>query len=126
MALAGHNYAVVDGGSWYNLSGTSASAPVLAGLVAIANAQRARAGLPALGLLAPRLYEIATVEERRRAQATATGAVFNDVTEGDNHCTANSSVCCGEGFNATVGWDPLTGLGSFNFTRLVHALAKSV
>ena len=44
--------------------------------------------------------------------------VWNDITEGDNFaCGANFSI----GFVAAPGWDPVTGLGTPNFEKLLSA-----
>lgn len=39
---------------------------------------------------------------------------FNDITEGSN------PGCGTEGYNATAGWDPVTGLGTPNFPVLLE------
>ena len=81
-------------------------------LVTLINYQRQQDGLPMLGFLNPTLYS-----------AGAAG-LFNDVTIGTNKCyqlpvfVSDYYACCTEGFNATVGWDPVTGLGSVNFPNL--------
>lgn len=103
VAMAGLNYEVVVGGKTYQVSGTSASAPVVAGMVSLVNAARLKAGKSALGFLNPSIYEF--------------GSSFsNDVTDGKNNCCA-SKVCCDEGFYASAGWDPLTGFGSVNYKK---------
>lgn len=103
VAMAGYNYEVVVGGKTYQVSGTSASAPVVAGMVSLVNAARLKAGKSALGFLNPTIYEF--------------GESFsNDVTSGENNCCA-SKVCCDEGFYASSGWDPLTGFGSVNYKK---------
>ena len=43
----------------------------------------------------------------------APGVAFNDITEGKN------PGCGTNGFNATVGWDPVTGLGTPRFLGLL-------
>ena len=35
---------------------------------------------------------------------------------------ATGALCCPYGFNATVGWDPLTGRGSFNYQKFLAAV----
>jgi len=44
-----------------------------------------------------------------------------DIVSGRNFCAAEASttVCCTEGFYATNGWDPMTGLGVPNFRKLL-------
>jgi tripeptidyl-peptidase-1 len=114
VAALGFNYNVVIGGATYQESGTSASAPVVAGMLSLINGARLAAGKPALGWVNAQLYQFALTNP----------AVVNDITVGENNCCAGepgSIVCCQYGFNATVGWDPLTGLGSLNFANLKKA-----
>jgi subtilase family serine protease len=93
-------------GGWFIVGGTSCSSPQFAGLVAIAD-QIAKHGL---GQINPTLYQLASGPNY--------STYFYDVTTGNNH--ANPSV---PGYQATVGWDPLTGLGTPNAATLVPALA---
>lgn len=103
ISMAGYNYEVVVGGQVFAVSGTSASAPVVASFISLVNAERYNLGLPALGFINPALYSVGT-------------AVTRDITSGENNCAASSlpktATCCTQGFYATSGWDPLTGLGS--------------
>ncbi|KAI0090980.1 tripeptidyl peptidase A [Irpex rosettiformis] len=84
------------------IGGTSASAPTFAGFVALLNDARIKAGLPTLGFLNPLIYAIGATHP----------TAFNDIT------TGNNPGCGTEGFNATVGWDAVTGWGTPNFGRL--------
>ncbi|KAJ6560453.1 tripeptidyl peptidase A [Mycena capillaripes] len=81
--------------------GTSAATPTFAGLVALLNDARLAARRPALGFLNPLLY-------KRGAHA------LNDVVAGGN------PGCGTPGFNATEGWDPVTGLGTPDFRKLME------
>ena len=74
-------------GGWRVESGTSAGAPLWAGLIALINAQKGRDA----GFVHPRLY--------------AAPAAFNDVSEGDN-------IVETIGYKAARGWDACTGLGT--------------
>lgn len=103
IAMAGFNYDVVIGGQPYPVSGTSASSPVVAGFASLVNAKLAASGGSSLGFINPTLYK-------------AGSSSFNDITSGNNKCCA-STVCCTEGFSATTGWDPLTGLGSVDYLK---------
>ena len=105
VSMAGYNYEVVIGGSTFSLSGTSASSPVFAGVVSLVNAARLEAGKSALGFVNPALYS-----------SGVSGGVYNDVTDGNNMCTAGR-VCCDEGFYCSSGWDPLTGFGSVDYSK---------
>ena len=103
VSAAGALYEVAIGGSWYLVSGTSASSPVVAGMISLVNAARMKKGLSAVGFINPALY-----------------ALYQnftiDITSGDNKCSAYGELCCDEGFETAEGWDPVTGLGSLNFT----------
>ena len=115
ISLLGYNYDVVVGGVHQLESGTSASAPAFAAFVSLVNAARFRVGKGPIGFLNPILYAFA-------ANFT------NDITIGDNICAAYSGVgtlhCCAEGFSATTGWDPVTGLGSIDFSKFVDTLVS--
>jgi kumamolisin len=65
------------------VGGTSAVAPLWAGLVALLNQSLGRR----LGFINPKLYQNASA--------------FTDITDGNHN-----------GFSAGLGWDPVTGLGS--------------
>jgi tripeptidyl-peptidase-1 len=109
VSMLGYNYEVVIAGKTYAVSGTSASAPVFAGVVSLVNAARLDAGKSALGFLNPSLY------------SSSLSGVYNDITEGHNKCTAGR-VCCDEGFSASQGWDPVTGFGSVDYGKFYDAL----
>jgi subtilase family serine protease len=93
-------------GGWFIVGGTSCSSPQFAGLVAIAD-QIAEHGL---GQINPTLYKLASGPNY--------GSYFYDVTTGNNQ--ADPSI---PGYPATIGWDPVTGLGTPNAATLVPALA---
>jgi len=109
VSLLGFHYLVVINHAFNVQDGTSASAPVFAGMVAQVNAARLQSGKSSLGWLNPLLYS--TYDQ-------GIGNVFNDVTSGQNNCATSTSTVkctCSEGFSATDGWDPASGLGSINF-----------
>ena len=85
-----------------SIGGTSAASPTFAGIVSLLNSARLSKGLPPLGFLNPLVYAL---------QAFAPSA-FNDIT------TGNNPGCGTPGFNATKGWDPVTGVGTPNFGKL--------
>lgn len=97
---------------WNFFDGTSASAPVWAGLVTLLNGERLAAGKARLGFLPPMLYAFGA--------ATADG--FTDITTGDNKCTRGNGEkdadCCKLGYTAARGWDPVTGLGTPRYEAL--------
>ncbi|KAH9949260.1 family S53 protease [Amylocystis lapponica] len=94
----------------YPLSGTSCSAPTFASVVALLNDRLIASGRPPLGWINPWLY------------STGASAMTDIVTGNNNACCTDSSCAVQTGFNATVGWDPVTGLGTPNFTRMAAAL----
>lgn len=121
VAFAGYNFVIAIAGKLTAESGTSASSPSFAALITLINGKRIAAGKKPLGFLNPVLYQI----------AQSNPAVFNDITSGRNNCAAgakqgqpHAAVCCSEGFTATTGWDPLTGLGTPNFDALSAALMQ--
>ncbi|KAJ5017413.1 Tripeptidyl-peptidase sed2 [Colletotrichum sp. SAR 10_99] len=90
--------------------GTSASTPVVAAMVALANDKRIREGKAPLGFLNPLLYS----DKLRSA--------FVDVTSGSSgSCPIGDQV--ESGWLATEGWDPATGLGTLDFAKFIEALA---
>ncbi|KAK0190627.1 tripeptidyl peptidase A [Armillaria mellea] len=96
--------------AWYrglatSIGGTSASTPTFSGLVALLNDARLKASKPTLGFLNPLLYEKGL-------------AGLNDIKSGSN------PGCGTNGFNATEGWDPATGLGTPNFGKLKDLLTR--
>ncbi|KAA1473412.1 tripeptidyl peptidase A [Dentipellis sp. KUC8613] len=93
------NFRIFLSGSPVSIGGTSASSPTFAGFVSLLNDARLSQGLPSLGFVNPLLY-------------TRGLSGFNDITSGNN------PGCGTPGFNATVGWDAVTGLGTPNFGKL--------
>jgi len=91
--------------------GTSASAPLWAGVIALADQQ---AGHP-LGFVNPALYAIARGPGYHQA--------FHDVATGDNSVLWPTGVFTG--YTAGPGWDPVTGWGSPDAQYLVPLLAHA-
>jgi subtilase family serine protease len=89
---------------WYDIGGTSLSAPQWAGLAAI-GAQMKGHGL---GLINPALYQIAS-------NPSDYAADFYDVAT-QNTNQGDPSI---PGYPATAGWDPVTGLGTPNAANLL-------
>ncbi|KAK8006812.1 hypothetical protein PG989_000802 [Apiospora arundinis] len=102
VAAVGDRQVVYTGGSWYLIGGTSLSAPVWGAVLTLINEQRLQAGKSTVGFVNPVLY--------------AHPEVFFDVTAGSN------PGCGTPGFKAAKGWDPVTGLGSPNFPKLLELL----
>lgn len=94
----------VSGGA----GGTSAGAPLWAGLVALADQDAGRR----LGALNPALYRIGESPQHTTA--------FHDITVGTNTVTFPPQVITG--YSAGPGWDPVTGWGSPNAAVLIPLL----
>jgi subtilase family serine protease len=93
-------------------TGTSSSAPLWAGVIALADQQAGRH----LGFVNPALYRIARGPACHRA--------FHDVITGDNSVVTPAGIFTG--YNTGPGWDPVTGLGSPDAQYLVPLLAHTV
>lgn len=97
--------------------GTSFSAPIFAGELAILN--QAKGYTTGQGLVNKELYTLAS---NSASYATA----FHDVTSGNNECTEGSSYCPNSGgYSAGTGYDLATGLGSLDVNNLITAWPSS-
>jgi len=90
--------------------GTSASAPIWAALIALADQYAGRH----LGFINPAIYQIARGPHYHQA--------FHDITTGNN--TVQFPPTTITGYQAGPGWDPVTGWGSPNAQVLVPLLAS--
>lgn len=93
VSANGANYVIAIDGEFALVYGTSASSPVFGSIITLINEQLAAAGKAPVGFINPVLY--------------ANPGVMNDITNGTN------PGCGTDGFDATPGWDPVTGLGMF-------------
>lgn len=84
--------------------GTSQSSPTVAGIWSLLMDHRLNNGLPPLGFVAPRIWQVAE---------QFPGEAFTDVTKGD------TKTSCDNGFPATEGWDAVTGWGRPNWSGMV-------
>ncbi|KAF8257577.1 subtilisin-like protein [Lactarius quietus] len=96
---------IIQGGDSYVVDGTSAAVVIAASIISLLNDHQLANGRRPLGFLNPWLYG-----------QGITG--LNDITSGTN------PGCKTEGFSATVGWDPVTGLGTPRFVELQKKLPK--
>ncbi|KAK7965840.1 uncharacterized protein PG986_000117 [Apiospora aurea] len=90
---------IKSGGGFSNVFGTSASTPTFGAVITQINERRLALGKGPVGFLNPVLY--------------AHPDVMNDITRGAN------PGCGTAGFAATPGWDPVTGLGTPNFPKML-------
>jgi len=114
VAALGINFMVKQQGQFQPVGGTSASAPTWAGIASrLVDKSLSLTGKP-LGHLNSLLYKLAR-------EAPKDEPVFQDITKGNNGVPQGHD--CG-GYLATVGWDPVTGLGTPNVGRILAALEK--
>ncbi len=111
-------YYVTYQGGGIAVAGTSASAPAMAGIVALVNHYQMTKGAqtkPGLGNINPQLYRL----------AQSMPSAFHDTTAGQNKvpCLQGSPDCLTAtiGFDAAPGYDMATGLGSVDANNLVTA-----
>ncbi len=99
ISANGANYVVAVDGTFSLVYGTSASAPVVGAILTLINEARLTIGKSSIGFINPTLY--------------ANAYALNDITIGGNR------GCGTPGFQSTTGWDPVTGLGTPNFPKLL-------
>ncbi|KAI9845406.1 MAG: hypothetical protein M1837_004884 [Sclerophora amabilis] len=100
ISANGANYVVAVTGTFSLIYGTSASAPTVGAIVTLLNEARLAVNKKPIGFLNPTLY--------------ANPDALNDITSGGNQ------GCGTPGFTSEgSGWDPVTGLGTPNFPKLL-------
>ncbi|THV45499.1 hypothetical protein BGAL_0482g00140 [Botrytis galanthina] len=100
ISAQGFYFAYVWNQTYGSISGTSASTPLMSGIIALINDALLSKGKPVLGFLNPWLY-------------SKGHKGFTDILSG-------SAVGCDTaGFPVTEGWDPATGFGTPNFPELL-------
>ncbi|KAF8317469.1 subtilisin-like protein [Clavulina sp. PMI_390] len=104
ISANGVNYAVAVDGKFSLIYGTSASAPVVGAMLTLINNKRFTMGKKPIGFINPALY--------------SNPGMFHDITYGGNQ------GCKTKGFTAVSGWDPVTGLGTPNFQKLMAYFTK--
>jgi tripeptidyl-peptidase-1 len=103
------------GGRLRGSGGTSASAPVVCGIIGLLNDARLRAGKSSLGFINPLLYAVGFTALN---DITGGGSVGCNGINGQNGASVQGGIIPFASWNATVGWDPVTGLGTPNFEKL--------
>ena len=106
VSLLAEGYQLVAGGKVITVGGTSAAAPAFAAIISLLNEARVAAGKPPMGFLNPFFYSIPEA--------------FTDVTVGSNK-RDRSGTPWPYGFNCSKGWDPVTGLGTPQYDKLLAA-----
>ncbi|TGO60885.1 hypothetical protein BOTNAR_0138g00120 [Botryotinia narcissicola] len=100
VSANGDNIATFLGGNFTLNGGTSASTPIFSSVINLINEERLAVGKSTVGFINPVLY--------------ANPHVLNDITNGSN------PNCGTAGFSAVSGWDPVTGLGTPNYPKLLE------
>ena len=100
VSANGANLPLYVGGVLQPGFGTSLAAPIWASIITMINQQRTLVSKGPVGFINPVLY--------------ANPWAMNDITNGSN------PNCGTEGFKAVGGWDPVTGLGTPNFPKLLE------
>ena len=100
----GYNVRLV-GGDPDIIGGTSAVAPLWAGLIALMNEGLSKQGKPPVGLINPILYQL-----------PAASSSFHDIVNGNNDLEGLGK------YAARPSWDPCTGLGSPDGKALAAAI----
>ncbi|KAL8714417.1 MAG: hypothetical protein Q9220_001750 [cf. Caloplaca sp. 1 TL-2023] len=104
VSANGANYVVAIDGGFALVYGTSASSPVVGAILTLINEARFAVGKGSIGFINPTIY--------------ANPGAFNDITQGGNQ------GCGTPGFSSVSGWDPVTGLGTPNFPKLLATFLK--
>lgn len=91
--------------------GTSASTPIVASMITLINDKRLRSGKSTLGFLNPLLYS-GKLDE-----------ALKDSTEGSGGSCSYANGNFETGFDVLPGWDPVTGLGTINFGKLINIVS---
>ncbi|KAJ3499351.1 hypothetical protein NLG97_g391 [Lecanicillium saksenae] len=110
ISAIGDNTAFFLNGEDTATGGTSESSPLVAAIFTRVNEERIAKGKKPLGFLNPAIY--------------SHPEVFNDITVGSQplggpYGDDQPSECGNKGFSAVSGWDPVTGVGTPNYPRLL-------
>lgn len=102
---------IADNGRQGPIGGSSASTPLWAGFVALANQQAAANGKPTVGFINPAVYTI--------GQGSGYASAFHNITTGNNTNSSSPS-----NYFAVPGYDLCTGWGTPGGSNLINALAS--
>ena len=100
ISANGANYVIAIDGKFSLVFGTSASSPTVGSILTLINEARFALGKGSIGFINPTLY--------------AHPGDLNDITVGGNQ------GCGTPGFQSVKGWDPVTGLGTPNFPKMLE------
>jgi subtilase family serine protease len=109
--LADDLWVIYNNGQSGSFGGTSASAPLWAGFMALVNQQNTLLGQPPVGFANPALYAI--------GKSSNYAACFHDIITGNN-----TNGTSGTNFRAVRGFDLCTGWGTPNGSNLINQLVQ--
>lgn len=110
---------IVYNGKWDCIGGTSASAPMFAAMLSIANQQRFNSGKPALTTVYPKINVPSNNVQQCLYNPNLYNSMFTDVVIGTCVGTDGNSQ---KKFSALQNFDPATGLGSPNCVAMCNNL----
>jgi len=108
VSALGQGYLVIQHGRVIPCGGTSAATPMFAGLVSRLNEERLAKGMAPMGFLNPWIY--------------SNQDAFTDITVGWDSKNGKGDKLA---FPCAKGWDPVTGVGTPNYGRMVEAALKA-
>lgn len=117
VSFQGQNFAIYDKGALGTVSGTSCSSPAFGALIGLLNDARLRKNKPVMGFLNPWLYSKAKDSLNDIVHGGSKGC---DGRNRFNGTPNGSPVVPFASWNATEGWDPVTGLGTPDFASLLE------
>ncbi|KAI0118924.1 peptidase S8/S53 domain-containing protein [Nemania sp. FL0031] len=113
------NYLFFNSDETGQTGGTSAAAPVVAGIIALLNDARLRAGKPTMGFINPFLYSLKSGPLGDITAGKAVGCNGYNMQTGG--LVRGGGKIPWASWNGTLGWDPATGMGIPNFQKMVAA-----
>ncbi|TVY24505.1 Aorsin [Lachnellula hyalina] len=96
--------------------GTSLASPIFGSVITLINEERSVIGKGPVGFINPALYKSKKFPWNTFEMVVLTRidpSVLNDITNGSN------PNCGSQGFQASKGWDPVTGLGTPNYPEML-------
>lgn len=116
VSAQGYDFLVTEPGNiTYLVGGTSASAPTFAAIISLLNNARLSVGQAPLGFLNPWLYSVGVEGLTDIVDGGSDGCTGTDIYSG-----LPTPYVPYASWNATTGWDPVTGLGTPNFELLLN------
>lgn len=108
LSAVGDNGLVVVGGDFGLSGGTSMSAPIVGAIFTLINEERLAAGKTPIGFVNPVLYQHPEM--------------FNDILVGSQPLGGPHNWGCSNngGFHCHEGWDPVTGMGTPNYKKMLE------